>query len=79
MENLIKRVLTNALSFITTLLIMASPVAALIYASEPAAAVESFSLAETIPAVYAQAPDNDYQEFAIYEGDDLVRFTFSTK
>ncbi|QDR82302.1 hypothetical protein [Sporomusa termitida] len=80
MEKMFKRLLSNTLSFATTLLIMAAPVAAVIYASEPATAVESFSLAESTPAAaYAQAPNNEHPLYDIYEGDDLVRSTFSPK
>lgn len=79
MEKLFKRLLTNTLSFFTTLLIMAAPVAAVIYASEPATAVESFSLAEPEPAAYAQAADQEHPLLIIYEGDDLLPRTFSTK
>ena len=79
MEILIKRLLTNTLSFFTTLLIMAAPVAAVIYASEPATAVESFSLAESPPAVYAQAPNHEYPVLDIYEGNELRHSTSSKK
>lgn len=48
MEKMLKRLLSSALSLISTCLIMATPVAAMIYASEPAAAIEeSFSIKET--------------------------------
>ena len=56
MEKMLKRLLSNALSLISTCLIMATPVAAMIYASEPAAAIEEvFSIQETTsPAVAAK-------------------------
>ena len=48
MEKMLKRLLCSALSLISTCLIMATPVAAMIYASEPAEAIEeSFSIKET--------------------------------
>ena len=56
---MLKRLLSNALSLISTCLIMAMPVAAMIYASEPAAAIEDvFSIQETTsPAVAAKPQD----------------------
>ncbi len=59
MEKMIKRLLSGALSLITTCLIMASPVAAMIYASEPATAVESFSIKETTTVAYTKAEKVD--------------------
>ncbi|HWR43610.1 hypothetical protein [Sporomusa sp.] len=79
MKKLIHRLLNTALSLVTTFLIMASPVAAVVYASEPATAIESLSLDESTPAAYAQAPISDHKGFDIYEGNDLLLFTFSAK
>ncbi|MBP2664942.1 MAG: hypothetical protein H6Q71_2890 [Firmicutes bacterium] len=42
MKKLIRQLLSGVLSLITTCLIMASPVAAMVYAAEPVEAVESF-------------------------------------
>lgn len=59
MKKLIRRLLSGALSLITTCLIMASPVAAMVYASEPATAVESFSIKEDTPVSYTEVKKVD--------------------
>lgn len=66
MENLIKRLFGTALSLISTCLIMAMPVAVMIYASEPVTAIESvFSIKQTTSSattakiqVEAEPPDS---------------------
>ena len=52
MKSVLRRTLNGILSTITTLLIMASPVAAMVYAAEPAAAngYQSFGVAQATPA-----------------------------
>lgn len=52
MKKLIRRLLSGVLSLITTCLIMASPVAAMVYAAEPVEAVESFGIREAAPVKY---------------------------
>ncbi len=44
MKKIIHRMVSGFLSLVTTFLIMASPVAAMVYISEPDIAVESFSI-----------------------------------
>lgn len=44
MKKIIQRMLKGILSLITTFLIMAAPIAAMVYASAPDIAVESFSI-----------------------------------
>ena len=52
MKKLIRRLLSGVLSLITTCLIMASPVAAMVYAAEPVEAVESFGIREAAQVKY---------------------------
>lgn len=65
MKKFIKRVVNGCLSIMTTCLIMASPVAAMVYITEPETAVESFSLHEEAApvAVYIEekppAPEHE--------------------
>ena len=59
MKKLIRGLANTVFSLITTCLIMVSPVAAMVYATEPATAAESFSIKEP-PAVsqsYQEKPD----------------------
>jgi hypothetical protein len=50
MSKLMRRLINTILSLITTCLIMVSPVAAMVYATEPATAAESFSIKDSTPA-----------------------------
>jgi hypothetical protein len=52
MKKLIRQLLSGVLSLITTCLIMASPVAAMVYAAEPVEAVESFGIREAALVKY---------------------------
>lgn len=80
MKRLMQRILNGILSLITTFLIMASPVAAVVYAAEPTAAIDSFSLNESALTVYTQPAKNHSKPLAIYdENDELLRLTFSAK
>ncbi|MBP2636659.1 MAG: hypothetical protein H6Q72_2566 [Firmicutes bacterium] len=56
MKKLIRGLANTVFSLITTCLIMVSPVAAMVYATEPATAVESFSIKEA-PAVKHSYPE----------------------
>lgn len=51
--------INTVFSLITTCLIMVSPVAAMVYATEPATAVESFSIKETPPVNYSVPEKTD--------------------
>ncbi|SMC51549.1 hypothetical protein [Sporomusa malonica] len=80
MKRLIQHLLNSILSLVTTFLIMASPIAAVVYASEPAESIESFSLSEPTLVAYAEPAKNDSKMFDIYEeNDELLILTFSAK
>jgi len=52
-KKLVLRLLSGVLSLITTCLIMASPVAAMVYAAEPIEAADSFGIKEAAQAKYS--------------------------
>lgn len=52
MQKLVRRLLSNFLSLVTTCLIMASPVAAMVYAAEPIEAADSFGIREAVQEKY---------------------------
>lgn len=70
MEKLIRRLANTVFSLITTCLIMVSPVAAMVYATEPATAAESFSIKEE-PAVKPSDPDKT-ERVLVYQMADTV-------
>lgn len=53
MKKLLRRLLSGVFSLVTTCVIMASPVAAMVYAAEPVEAVESFGIKEAAPVKYS--------------------------
>lgn len=60
MKKMLRRFFNMTFSLITTCLIMVSPVAAMVYASEPVAAVESFSIKEVAPEKYIDSGKIEY-------------------
>ena len=52
MKKMVQRMFNGVFSLVTTCLIMASPVAAVIYATEPVTAMESFSIDDARPVMY---------------------------
>lgn len=60
MKKLLRRICNMTFSLITTCLIMAAPVAAMVYASEPVAAVESFSIREAASEKYIDSGKIEY-------------------
>lgn len=46
MKKILTRIMNGVLSLLTTVMIMASPIAAVVYAAEPADAARTFSLSE---------------------------------
>ncbi|MDF2568998.1 MAG: hypothetical protein K0R55_602 [Sporomusa sp.] len=80
MKKLVQRILNGFLSLLTTFLIMLSPIAAVVYASQPTAAIESFSLDDSSTVAYAEPSKIKAKGFEIYEeNDELLLLTFSTK
>ena len=59
MKKLIRGLANTVFSLITTCLIMVSPVAAMVYATEPATAAESFSIKEAPAAQYSYQEKTD--------------------
>lgn len=60
---LIRRLLNTVFSLITTCLIMVSPVAAMVYASEPVTAIERFSIRESAAVKHIDS-EKTVNEFA---------------
>ena len=52
MKKLVRRLLSGVLSLVTTCLIMASPIAAMVYAAEPIEAADSFGIREAAQVKY---------------------------
>ncbi|WP_094606064.1 hypothetical protein SPSIL_007330 [Sporomusa silvacetica DSM 10669] len=64
MKKLVRRLLSGVLSLITTCLIMASPVAAMVYAAEPIEAADSFGIREAAQVKYIDT-GKDQLELAV--------------
>ncbi|MGL5514764.1 MAG: hypothetical protein ACRDBM_16240 [Sporomusa sp.] len=79
MKKLAQQLLNSFLSLATTLMIMAAPVAAIVYASEPTVAVEHMSLDESSQVAYSESVKDNMVGLMIYEGDDKLPVNFSTK
>lgn len=79
MKKLVQQLFNSFLSLATTLLIMAAPVAAIVYASEPTVAVDGMSLDESSRLAYSESAKDKVVENVIYEGDDGLPVNFSTK
>ena len=69
MKKLIRGLINTMFSVITTCLIMVSPVAAMVYATEPATAAESFSIKEAQPVKF-NAPEKT-DRVLVYQTQNL--------
>ncbi len=63
MKRILRRLLNGVLSIITTMLIMASPVAVIMYAAEPAALAESYT-ADMVAAFVDEEQENHLNRLA---------------
>ena len=71
MKKILNRIMNGVLSLLTTVLLMASPVAAVVYAAEPADAARAFSLSAPAAVTAAHpAPDQPAWLDDLY--DDLL-------